>query len=404
MLEAQAATGTMSTKPMCVLCEQRRAMAADCVNCSKCCKADPANCCEVPTHAFDPNLNLLQAELDGDLESDEVVEGKDELPSTTSEESPPVATGRAAAYGAFRAEEAAAERLEALTLRAKTLHAEVEGGERAHERGSAQQESESRAKRILEEADRMQDLLTSLEQRAAAAAGSGSREGMLRERAVRGRGNVGRVPPQPLRAPRAEIGGFDVNDFGRHHVQPARVSEFARREALGARSRRQDRDDHGWEVLDEQQEEEDVMGRGFNGLATAGTQVGMDHRLLPRYIFRQMMPNAHAYAMRCNFARFRQKEMCMLGLAVHRLDQEGCQPTAGSGMAVLLRRMAALDALEQGHAGDLADAIEEPGAMLSLYPQLALTQATILAEKRRRLRAKTDKLKPDAVSKPRREP
>ena len=93
----------------------------------------------------------------------------------------------------------------------------------------------------------------------------------------------------------------------------------------------------------------------------------------------------------------------MLGLAVHRLDQEGSQPTAGSGMAVLLRRMAALDALEQGHAGDLADSIEEPGVMLSLQPQLALSQATAYAEKRRRLRTKTENLKPDVVSKPRRD-
>jgi hypothetical protein len=70
---------------------------------------------------------------------------------------------------------------------------------------------------------------------------------------------------------------------------------------------------------------------------------------------------------------------------------------------VSLRRMAALNALEQGHGGDLADAIEEPGATLSLIPQLALSQATMLAEKRRRLRVKADKQKTDVASKPRRD-
>jgi hypothetical protein len=99
--------------------------------------------------------------------------------------------------------------------------------------------------------------------------------------------------------------------------------------------------------------------------------------------------------------------MCMLGLAVSRLVREGAIPDPAGGLAVLLRRMAAINALECGQDSDLADAIEEPGAQFSLVPQLALSQATILAEKRRKLRQKSSSLNdkhPNDAAKPRRGP
>jgi hypothetical protein len=93
-----------------------------------------------------------------------------------------------------------------------------------------------------------------------------------------------------------------------------------------------------------------------------------------------------------------------MGLAVER---EGALPAPGGGLAVLLRRMAAIHALECGRGSDLADAIEEPGTRFTLVPQLALSQAMPLAEKRRKLRQKSSSLSdknPNDAAKPRRSP
>ena len=90
-----------------------------------------------------------------------------------------------------------------------------------------------------------------------------------------------------------------------------------------------------------------------------------------------------------------------MGLAVER---EGALPAPGGGLAVLLRRMAAIHALECGRGSDLADAIEEPGTRFTLVPQLEVMP---LAEKRRKLRQKSSSLSdknPNAAAKPRRSP
>jgi hypothetical protein len=337
----------------------------------------------------------MQLELEGDIESDAL------LDRLANEEESGLAISSlldAPSQVPLTNEDQAAVKadmiLDALTLKIEALQVKLQRVEEAKQ-DPAQWESEValRNRLLLEKAGKMEDLLASLDGRASVALEGGSREAMLRARAVQGRGqDRGGVPPQRLRTQRAGLAGFS-----RREAESGRTFDSGR----DVRSSRRERH---WAFSDEQKEEEELMGRQFDGLAIAGTQMGMDHPMLPQWMFNQMQPNAHAYAMRNTFSKYRQKEMCMLGLAVHRLDREGSRPTAGSGMAVLLRRMAALDALERGQAGEVADAIEEPGALLTLYPQLALSQATVIAEKRRRLQSKADKLKPDAASKSRRDP
>jgi hypothetical protein len=396
-----AATPQKQKIRKCQLCDSRRAMAADCVNCYQCCRADPEDLCGVATHAYDPNQQILPKELEDDLASDSLLDGIENAESKspadltgTSLAATPKSTPRSVPCSPIPSAEARTlQMLEKLALQVAALQANAE---EAKERQLAEQESALRTSRTREKAGEVEDLISSLDLRAHAAMDGGSREAMLQARSVQGRGQGSRVPP--LRGPRVGLAGLP------RQAGPARTAgrdayDFPRQAGPASTA---GRDAYDWSAAEDEKEEDRWMGRGFDYVPVAGSQVGMDHPRLPQYIFDQMRPNAHAYAKRNNYSKYRQKEMSMLGLAVHRFDQEGCKPTAGSGMAVLLRRMAALDALEQGHSGDLADAIEEPGAMMLLYPQLAMTQATIFASKQRKLRAKSDKLKPDAA-KPRRD-
>jgi hypothetical protein len=209
------------------------------------------------------------------------------------------------------------------------------------------------------------DLIGSLNQRAAAVASAGaSREELLRTRAVRqGLPDRPAVPPQP---------------------------HFARASYLNYMHQVDDGGD-----LD--------LGTGYFGsggalLPVLGGQIGIDHEALPAHILNQMRPSPHAWACRYVFSnKFRQKEVRMLGLACDRLLREGCKPTADGGLAVLLRRMAAIEAIESGQSSELADVIEAPGASAGLVPSLALNQATAIADKKRRLRKKMDTMKDGAT-------
>jgi hypothetical protein len=349
---------TEATKKLCTVCDQRAAP-RDCPICCTCCRQIEEEC-PLKSHAFRPEP--VEEEQGRDLASDALVDLRSGLlvGQFTPRSSRMKAQGSPSNGSLFNAIQSLTDRFDALQT-----------GQAPY--GAAQ--------------PRASDLVESLGRRATSAL-----DGDIRSELAAGHARSrSRRPPQ-------RRSGFAT-----------RRDEFLRSEEPCRDNRRRDaRRDPLLPFEDDRRDDEAILGFGTGANIASGEQIGINHPEFPAYILQQMQPDAHAWARGMQFSNtFREKEMCMLGLAVSRLVREGAIPDPGGGLAVLLRRMAAINALECGHAGDLADAIEEPGAQFSLVPQLALSQATLLAEKRRKLRQKSsslnDKNLNDAV-KPRRAP
>jgi hypothetical protein len=348
---------TQATKKLCIVCDQRQPP-RDCPICCGCCRQIEEDC-PVRSHAFRPEP--VEEEQGRDLASDALVDLRsDVLVGQSTPRSSGVTTqGSPSTALLFNA-------IQALTARFDAL-----------EMGGAPNEGAQ---------SRSPDLVESLGRRATSAL-----DGDIRSELATGRTRSnGRRPPQ-------RRSGFAT-----------RRDEFFRSEEPRRDDRRRDarRDDPFLHFEEGRRDDEAILGFGTGANIASGEQIGINHPEFPAYILQQMQPDPHAWARGTQFTNaFREKEMCMLGLAVSRLVREGAVPDPGGGLAVLLRRMAAINSLECGHAGDLADAIEEPGARFSLVPQLALSQATLLAEKRRKLRQKSSSLSdknPNDAAKPRR--
>jgi hypothetical protein len=347
---------THAPKKLCNVCEQRTAP-RDCPICCTCCRQIEEDC-PVRSHAFRPEP--VEEEQGRDLASDALVDSRSDVlvGQFTPRSSGMTTQGSQSTALLFNAIQALTARFDALEM----------GGA---QNGGAQ--------------SRSPDLVDSLGRRAASAL-----DGDIRSELATGRARAnGRRPPQ------------------RHSGFATRRDEFLRNEEPCRDDRRRDaRRDPFRHFEEDHGDDEAILGFGTGANIATGDQIGINHSDFPAYILQQMRPNPHAWARGMQFTNaFREKEMCMLGLAVSRLVREGAVPDPGGGLAVLLRRMAAINSLECGHASDLADAIEEPGARFSLVPQLALSQATLLAEKRRKLRQKSSSLNdknPNDAAKPRR--
>jgi hypothetical protein len=83
----------------------------------------------------------------------------------------------------------------------------------------------------------------------------------------------------------------------------------------------------------------------------------------------------------------RVREIDLLSVVIDRLTNEGVSMAPDSGLACLLMRLTAMEAIEGGATPGYADALEDNALHASLVPRKAKTEAAAFADKQRRLKA-----------------